>query len=313
MQQLSASEKPVLVIGASGTDLVGRLAGEWRPRSSLPAHIRTSMGGVARNVAENLARLGCPVALLSAVGYDAAGDHILKQTAAAGVDVSRVLRTDKMATGSYLAVLDADGTFRMALDDMRAIQMLTPAYVRRYAGQFAAASFVFVDANLPEATLDAVMVMAHGARCPVCADPTSTVLAPRLRPYLERLALITPNAAEAALLAGRDFDPQNSLEAIETAKCLVALGVETVVITLGEYGICYATTQHSGYYPAIHTQVVDPIGAGDALTAAVLMSHLNDIPLDDAVRLGVAAASLTLRYPGAVSPHLSLEQLYDQI
>jgi pseudouridine kinase len=40
---------------------------------------------------------------------------------------------------------------------------------------------------------------------------------------------------------------------------------------------------------------------------------LNDVPLDDAVRLGVSAATLTLRYSGAVVPDLSLEKLYDQL
>jgi pseudouridine kinase len=223
------------------------------------------------------------------------------------------LRTDKMATGSYLAVLDPGGELNFALDDMRAIKLLTPAYVHRYADQIAAAALIFVDANLPENTLRSIMTIAKKAGCPVCADPTSAVLAHRLRPYLARLSLITPNAAEAAVLAEHDFDAQSPLEAIETAKCLVGLGVETVIIALSELGLCYATSQHSGYIPAIHTHIVDPIGAGDALTAAMLMARLNDIPLDDAVRLGVAAASLALRFPGAVSPHLSLEKLYDLI
>ena len=57
----------------------------------------------------------------------------------------------------------------------------------------------------------------------------------------------------------------------------------------------------------------DPTGAGDALTAAVLFGLLNDMPIDDAVRLGVAAASLTLTYRGSVIPDLSLEKLYDQL
>ena len=44
----------------------------------------------------------------------------------------------------------------------------------------------------------------------------------------------------------------------------------------------------------------------------MVFSLLNDIPIDDAVRLGVTAASLTLRHRGAVVPDLSLEMLYEQ-
>ncbi len=77
--------------------------------------------------------------------------------------------------------------------------------------------------------------------------------------------------------------------------------------------MCYATAETSGFVPAIRTEIVDPTGGGDALIAAVIFALLNDIPLDDAIRLGVSAATLTLRYPGAVVPELTLEKLYDKL
>ncbi|MEN6394155.1 MAG: PfkB family carbohydrate kinase, partial [Anaerolineaceae bacterium] len=86
-----------------------------------------------------------------------------------------------------------------------------------------------------------------------------------------------------------------------------------VVITLGDQGLCYATSEISGFIPAIKTEIVDPTGAGDALTATLIFALLNNIPIDDAVRLGVSAASLTLRHSGAVVPDLSLQKLYDQL
>jgi pseudouridine kinase len=89
--------------------------------------------------------------------------------------------------------------------------------------------------------------------------------------------------------------------------------VEIVVLTQAEFGLYYATTDESGYIPAISTEIADPTGAGDALTAAVIFGLLNDIPLDESMRLGVAAASLTLRFSGAVRPDLSLEKLYDHL
>ncbi|HLE52835.1 MAG TPA: PfkB family carbohydrate kinase, partial [Anaerolineales bacterium] len=86
-------ESPVLVIGGAGVDLVGRLTGELRAGTSNPANIRTSFGGVARNVAENLARLGRSVKLITAIGDDQLGERLLAQAASAGVDVSAALRT----------------------------------------------------------------------------------------------------------------------------------------------------------------------------------------------------------------------------
>jgi pseudouridine kinase len=306
-------EKPVLVIGTAGVDLVGRLRGELLPHTSNPARIRSSFGGVGRNVAENLARLGQPVTLLTVVGQDQAGELLLEGIAEAGVNVEHVLRSAERSTGTYLAVVNQAGEMQFGLDDMRLISALSADYVRARAGLFEQASVLFVDANLPKETLRAAMTLARRARLPICADPTSQALAARLKPYLPRLRLVTPNAGEAAVLCDNIFDVTSRRQAREAAKCLVSQGVDIAIVALAEYGVVYATSETSGHIPAMRKGVVDPTGAGDALTATVLFALLNDIPIDDAVRLGVAAASLTLRYRGAVVPDLSLEKLYDHL
>lgn len=303
---------PVLVIGAAGMDMVGLLKDDLNPGTSNPARIRSSYGGVARNVAENLGRLGQPVRLLSVVGNDQNGDRLLQDTAAAGVDVSAVRRTDQHPTGTYLAIVNAAGELQTALDDMRAIALLSPEYLRECTGLFSDASALFLDANLPKETLRTAISLARRAHLPVCADPTSTALAGKFAPYLKRLALITPNSAEAAVLTNRPPAALRRRDAIQAAKELVGAGVEIVIVALQEFGACYATSETSGHVPAIKTAIVDPTGAGDALTATVVFALLNDIPIDDAVRLGVSAASLTLRHRGAVLPDLSLEKLYDE-
>jgi pseudouridine kinase len=307
------SESYALVIGAAGMDIVGRLRGELHLGSSNPAQIRSTFGGVARNVAENLARLGQPVRLITAVGQDAAGEQLLAQASKAGVDVSYAIRTAEYPSGVYLATVDAQGEMQLALDDMRAIAAITPEYLSENATLFKEASLLFVDANLSRPTLSRAISLARKAGIPVCADPTTAVLARRLRPHLKKLSLVTPNHIEAGVLCERPVDPGREEQALEAAKCLVSQGVQIAILTLAEFGVCYATSQTSGKLPAIRTEIVDPTGGGDALTAAVLFGLLNDIPLDDAIRLGVSAATLTLRYPGAVVPDLSLEKLYDQL
>jgi len=302
---------PALIIGASGVDVVGRLDTDLQPGTSTPAQIRFSFGGVSRNVAENLARLGHPVKLMTTVGSGYFGDQLLSQVSAAGVDVSLTVQTSA-PTGSYIAVLSA-GEKQFALDDMRGISALTPAYLRQHYDSFKQAALLFVDANLPEPTLKTALSLAHRARLPVFADPASTSLAARLVPYLTRIKMITPNSAEAAIYCDRTFHDADQNQAMEAAKRLVAAGVEIAIVTLAEFGVSYATSETSGYLPALRTDIIDPTGAGDALTATVIFALLNDIPLDDAIRLGVSAASLTLRHPGAVLPDLSLEKLYDQL
>ena len=304
---------PVLVIGAAGLDVIGHLSGGLKAGSSNPARVRTSYGGVSRNVAENLARLGQEVILVTAVGDDQNGQQVLAYTEQAGVDVSHAVHTDLFPTGFYMGIVNKKGQAELAVDDMRVMSCLTPDELKKRAGLFEKASIVFLDANLPEDTIKVAMSLAHKQKIPVCADPASSALALRLLPHLPALSMITPNSTEAGILSGGKFSSSDRKAAMQVARHLVNIGVEIALITLAEFGVCYATSETSGQLPAIKTRVEDPTGAGDAFTAAVIFALLNEIEIDEAVKLGLSAASLTLRHPGTVFPDLSLENLYDQL
>jgi len=306
-------EAPALIIGGANIDVIGVLNDELQPHSSNPAHIRFSFGGVARNVAENLSRLGHPVRLITAVGDDQFGDQLQKQIKDAGVDIKGILCSPQSSTGSYIGVVDREGESQLALDDMHSIREITSQYLRDRYELFKSASLLFLDANLPRKTLRTAFSLARKAKIPVFGDPTTSLLAHRFTPYLDRFHLLTPNVNEAAFLCGRTIDPSDREQALEAARHLVSQGVQIAIVTLAEFGVCYATSEINGYIPAIGTDIIDPTGGGDALSAAVVFALLNDIPIDDAVRLGVSAASLTLRHRGAVLTDLSLEKLYNQL
>jgi pseudouridine kinase len=311
--QKSPEEQMVLAIGAAGVDVVAYLNQGVQMDTSNPARIRTSYGGAARNVAENLARLGQPVSLLAVIGKDRLGDEVVSHTRLAGVDVTHIHRVDDYPTGFYMAVLSEKKRLQYAFDDMRIIEELTASYLTYHQDLFEAASLLFLDANLPPVVLETAFELAARYNLPVCADPTSRVLAPRLQPYLSRLRLIVPSVAEAGILTGQTFQTADSSAVLGAARALVNRGVDIALITMSEFGLCYATPETSGHIPAISTTVNDPTGAGDALTAAVIYALLNDIEIDDAARLGAAAAALALRHPGTVYPDLSLDKLYDEL
>jgi pseudouridine kinase len=306
-------EGPILVIGASGIDIVGRSLAAVQPGVSNPGRLRISHGGVARNLAENLQRLGADTILITATGEDFEGRELLAQAAALGVDVQHAITVPDKNTGAYLAVLDADGTLGLGLDDMQVTDALSPDHLRACQRLVEDAGAVVVDANLPPKSLAAVVRMARQAGVPVAADPTSRSLAPKLLPHLSDLWLISPNEAEAATLCVPTWKGDDPPGALESARHLVSLGVQIAIVSRAEFGVSYASASGSGNVPAIQTDVLDPTGAGDALLATVVFAQLNDIPLDEAVRLGVTAAALTLRTQDTVAPDLSLERLYDEL
>lgn len=303
----------VVVIGAASIDIKGRPSAAAAPATSNPGAIRLSIGGVARNVAENLARLGVKTVLLTAVGDDTFGHLILQQTEAAGVDTSSALFCESCRSATYMALLNEHGDMAVSIDDMRICQLLTPVYIRKQRKLLSQAQMIVVDTNLPAKSLDAVLDIAHKANVPVSADPVSNQLARKLTPRLCDYTMITPNAQEAEVMCADGMPIRSVADAAVAAQKLRACGVRIVVITLGPEGLFYAAEEGSGHIPAMSHEIVDATGAGDALTAGVVYGLCNGMDLDEAMRIGVSAATLTLMSPETVNPEMSLERLYEAV
>jgi pseudouridine kinase len=307
----SLATPEVVVVGAACLDVKGRPIGDIVAGTSNPGVVQISVGGGARNVAENLARLGLPTALLSVVCQDDFGRTIIRQTERAGVNTDHVLVSCEQHSAAYMALQSAERALLVAVDDTAATAALTPEYIQDHAELLTQARMVVIDANVPIATAEVLLSICDAAGVPVALEPVTYSAALRYRALAGAFYLMTPNGVEAQALSGLPVaDPAQGALA---AKQLVAAGVEIAIITLGHAGLVYATPESNGFVPSIEGEIVDPTGAGDALTAALIYALLNDIPVDEAVRLGVSAATLTLGSPDTVRQDLSLESLYAQL
>jgi ribokinase len=113
----------------------------------------------------------------------------------------------------------------------------------------------------------------------------------------ESLDVLAPNQGEAASLTGIDVTDVDS--AGEAADTLLARGVPTVVVKLGEQGVYYAGRSEQGHVPAFRLKAVDTIAAGDAFGAALAVALSEGRGLGDAVRFGAAAGALAVTKLGA--------------
>ncbi len=274
-----------MVVGGANVDVKARSETALVTGTSNPGTVVRTPGGVGRNVAENLARLGSRVALVSTVGSDPDGDWLMEQTVAAGVDVSSVLRGGQ--TGRYVAVLDAEGDLVAGVSDMAATDALGPEVLD--LDLIRSAALVVVDGNLPATTIDAVLAL--GVR--VVIDPVSVAKAERIAPLLTGIRpvfAITPN--------------QDELAALGSVEALHGHGVEVVWVRRGPAGSLLSTPGGEVALDATDVVPVDVTGAGDAMLAAFCHHVLAGATLEDAARAGHDAAALTVASPHTVRPDL---------
>lgn len=301
----------VLVIGASNLDIKGQTRSYHVAKTSNPGVVKNSAGGVARNIAENLARLGVSTTLLSVVGDDVYGREILEITGSAGVDLRHVMVTKDKKTGVFLAILNHYGDLESAIADLDIVSLLDPDYLDSRRELFDAAKFVVVDADIPTESLLYCIDACKKRNIPICVEPISVARAKQILPYLDQISMVTPNREEAEVLAGF---PLRSIEDVKRAGIeLVNKGVRWSIITLGPEGALIATKEQVEFLHSISTVVTDTVGAGDALTSGAVSGLLDGLSLEDAVKRGIACATLTLQTRLAVHPELSLERLGEQL
>ncbi len=301
----AAARNRVLCIGGAVVDLTYVAERRLRPGTSNPATGSRAFGGVARNVAVNLARLGVAVALVSALGEDDSGRALAEDLVRIGVDTSGLRRCEGARTADYVALLEPDGSLAFGIADMAVLDRLEFGDVVRSISQGFA--WIFADCNCSPALLAGLICHARAGGDRLAVDAVSTPKAERLPACLDGLDVLFLNLDEAATVLGRDsgsLDPRQAISGLRDR------GVESVVLTLGADGLLLGTRKDAPLHiPAVPTRIVDVTGAGDALIAGTLAGLIRGAALPEAARLGTAAAALTLAQAGSTAPQLTLEDL----
>lgn len=306
--------RPVTCIGAANLDRKLRSTAGIALHTSNPARQSESLGGVARNIAENLARLGTPVALLTATGKDSSGAALLAHAQSLGIDTAGTLQLADAASGTYTAVLDQDGEMVVALADMALYDRLDAAFIDSCQARIAASALVVADLNLPLETVDALVAQARRAEAPLVLVAVSEPKMARLPRELPGVHLLIMNRGELAARVGRSLDSETDLDAAVLE--VRAQGVRDLIVTRGAEGVLY-TRGGAGDDQIVRlyahgAEVVDVTGAGDAFAAAVCWSLLQDPDdLELACRRGLKLSALTLGVADTVHPRLAPDSLAD--
>jgi pseudouridine kinase len=293
----------IVVVGGANLDVFGFSDARFIPRDSNPGRIEESPGGVARNIAENLARLGIETHLVTAFGSDASGRHLAEECRRDGILADSSLFVEHVPGSRYLAILDEDGNLASAVSDMRALDALTPAKLGDRTRLLASADLIVADTNLPPESLQ---WLALESSTELLLDPVSAAKASRARGALPHVHTLKLNALEAGVILGREVNPTIENDVTRAGEDLLALGVKRVFVTLGPLGVFAQDAGATVRLDAPSVRIANATGAGDAFTAGVACGTLQGMTLLECAALGSAMAAAALASKRTVSESIDL-------
>ena len=302
--------RPIACIGAANLDRKLRSIATLTMGTSNPARQDEAFGGVARNIAENLARLGAPVSLATAVGDDAAGRALLAHAQGAGIDTGATLVLPKTCSGTYTAVLDEHGEMLVALADMALYDQISPACLAGQDAHRPLPALTVADLNLPLDTITYLLEEARRAATPLVIVAVSQPKMARLPRDLHGLRLLILNHGELETRIGAPIRTEADFAAACAA--IQAQGARDVIVTCGGKGVYFTHAGGLKHLPALDVSVVDVTGAGDAFSAAVCWSLFHGSEdLELACRRGLKLSAMTLECEETVCPWLGADSLDD--
>lgn len=279
--------KKVVVVGGAVLDVFAYPHDTFILNDSNPGYLKTSLGGVARNIAENLARLGVDTTLVTMLGKDEGKKLIMQNAQEVMLKLSAIPATK---TPTYLAILNEDNEMVAAVADMDEIELLSKEHIKKRDVIFQNADYVILDTNLNPDTLQYIFKTYQKE---FYMDVISCKKAEKIKPFYRFIHGLKLNILEAKHLSDIDTDDEEVL-----AKYFLSQGVKEVYLTLGQNGSIYMSKEEVIRTPSHDVKIKNTAGAGDAFLAGIIYGKINNL---DLLSCAQKAAEVTLQSKKAVS------------
>ncbi|MBC8570402.1 carbohydrate kinase family protein [Zongyangia hominis] len=262
--------------------------------------IATVTGGDALNTAIDCARLGMQVGYVAKTGTDANGDFVRREVAKEGVDISRVVTTDKAGTACSVHFLKEDGerhtvvltgaNAELNYEDLD-LDYFKQAKVVQYGS---ANGLEKLDGDgitrLFKACKEAGCITSMDVTC----DLPPEVCYNNVKDVLHYTDIFFPSDYEAEILTGG----LTKCEDIE--EFFRPFGIKILVIKLGARGVYVTDFTKRRYISTFNVpKVVDVTGCGDSFVAAFLTGIVKGWSMEECAVLGNAVGSMNCQVLGA--------------
>lgn len=298
-------EDYICVIGGANMDIQGFPKDTLIMRDSNPGTVKISLGGVGRNIAENIVKLGVHTKFISAVGGDVYGNKILDEAQLIGLDMQHSLVLKEQATSTYLATLDESRDMMVAIAFMDIFDKMSIDFIKEKKHVVENSRLCVIDTNIPIEIIE--YIVTNVKNTDLFLDAVSTSKAKKVKDIIGHFHTIKPNRIEAEILSGIEIKSDDDLK--KAAEYFLSKGVKRVFITMGEDGVYYNDGINENHISNPNIKVVNATGAGDAFVAGLAYSYINDFDIDYTTRFAMTASILALSYEDTINPNMSVENI----
>jgi pseudouridine kinase len=292
----------ILVVGGANIDIFGYPLGEKLiKRDSNPGKVEFSMGGVGRNIAENLSLLGFNVSFLGAVGNDANGKRIIEESTKSGIDMSMVKIVYGEDTSVYLCILDENKDMDVAVCQMGITDYIDEEYIDYNYEKTKNAELIVLDGNLKEDQLKYILDKYKGSK--FLYDPVSTTKALNAKKNIGQFYCIKPNKLEAEALSDIQILDLNDCERV--CGCFHGKGVKKVFITLGEMGTFFSDGKEHGLIKPVKVKMENATGAGDSFAAGLAYGIVKGFKIERMASFAAKCAEVTISSKDTINKNIS--------
>lgn len=280
----------ILVVGSLNMDLVVNI--QRHPQigeTILGGRFATYAGGKGANQAVAAARMGANVRMIGCVGNDGFGAELCRAARQDGIDISYISTNGQEATGIALITVDAQGRNTIVVAS-GANASLSSRHLRAAQSAFSSADVLITQLESPLETVREALEMASRAGMRVVLNPAPAQLLDG--ELLSKVDYFIPNEREALQVSGAE-----TLD--DAIQKLLGWGVQNLIVTLGEKGVLIVSGKRRVTIPAHPVRAIDTVAAGDAFVGAFATGIAQGLGLEEAARLGNAAAAISVTRSGA--------------
>jgi len=293
-------QKDVCVIGASNVDITGFTKNRLIYKDANIGSMKTSPGGVGRNIAENLHSLGMGVNLISVFGDDPLSEYIIKSCNDIGLNIDSSLFVKGANISTFIAVMDEKNDLAVGISAMDLYDDISEDFILSKIEVINSSDFIVLETNMPEEILITIVEKLPNKK--YILDTVSGKKTLKAKNILHNLYIIKTNLLEAQMLSNIEVNTDDDLYKI--VQYFLDKGVENVFITLGKDGVIYGNKNLINKKKSIISEVKNTIGAGDAFLAGVVYGNVLGLDIHKVANYGMACAAINVRHDSSVSPYM---------